>query len=250
MPPTRKEIIQRKAVEILDANPKGIRYTDLVAQIAEALPDIPKNTVHGNVWKLDVLLPAKVYKPARGIWKSTKYREPADTVEEVVVTPPPPEVTLKEEQFYEPFAEWITSELEECTKAIALGGNRFKDKWGAPDVIGIREPKKSDIIKPATEIISAELKIDRTGLIVAFGQACAYKLFSHKSYIVVPSQSQEEDIARLDVLCRTLGLGLILFDADKPENPQFEIRVRASRQEPDMFYVNKFMRLLEDELFS
>jgi hypothetical protein len=37
-------------------------------------------------------------------------------------------------------------------------------------VIGIREPKKSDIIKPATEIISAELKIDRTGLIVAFGQ--------------------------------------------------------------------------------
>jgi hypothetical protein len=250
MPLTRKEIIQKKAVEILDANPKGIRYTDLVAQIADALPDIPKNTVHGNVWKLDVLLPAQVYKPARGVWKSTKYREQADTVEEVVVPPAPPEVTLKEEQFYEPFADWITSELEECTKAIALGGNRFKDKWGTPDVIGIREPKKSDIIKPATEIISAELKIDRTGLIVAFGQACAYKLFSHKSYIVVPSQSQEEDIARLDVLCRTLGIGLILFDADKPENPQFEIRVRASRQEPDMFYVNKFMRLLEDELFS
>lgn len=250
MPPTRKEIIISKALEILDANPKGIRYSELVSQIAEALPDIPKNTVHGNVWKLDTVIPTQVYKPARGIWKSTKYREPADTIEEVAVAPQPPEVTLREEQFYEPFAEWITSELEECTKAIALGGNRFKDKWGTPDVIGIREPKKSDIIKPATEIISAELKIDRTGLIVAFGQACAYKLFSHKSYIVVPSQSQEEDIARLDVLCRTLGLGLILFDADKPENPQFEIRVRASRQEPDMFYVNKFMKLLEDELFS
>src|SRR5262249_19394659 len=67
-----------------------------------------------------------------------------------------------------------------------------------------------------TEIVSAELKIDGTGLIVAFGQACSYKLFSHKSYIVVPSQSQEEDIGRLDVLCRTIGLGLILFDADKP----------------------------------
>jgi hypothetical protein len=250
MPPTRREIIRKKALEILEANPKGIRYSELVARIAEAFPEIPKNTIHGNVWNLDVVFPIQVYKPARGVWMATKYREPADTTEEVLVAPPPAEVALKEEQFYEPFADWITSELEECTKAIALGGNRFKDKWGTPDVIGIREPKKSDIIKPATEIVSAELKIDRTSLIVAFGQACAYKLFSHKSYIVVPSQSQEEDIARLDVLCRTLGLGLILFDADKPENPQFEIRVRASRQEPDMFYVNKFMRLLEDELFS
>ncbi len=250
MLPTRKETIHKKAIEILDASPKAVRYSELVARIAEALPDIPKNTIHGYVWNLDTVLPSQVYKPARGVWKATKYREPADTTEEVVVPLPPPEVTLKEEQFYEPFADWITSELEECTKAIALGGNRFKDKWGTPDVIGIREPKKSDIIKPATEIVSAELKIERTGLIVAFGQACAYKLFSHKSYIVVPSQSQEEDIARLDVLCRTLGLGLILFDADKPENPQFEIRVRASRHEPDMFYVNKFMRLLENELFS
>jgi hypothetical protein len=94
------------------------------------------------------------------------------------------------------------------------------------------------------------MKIDRTGLIVAFGQACAYRLFSHKSYIVVPSQSQEEDVGRLDVLCRTLGVGLILFNADKPGDPQFEIRVRAARHEPDMFYVNKFMRLLEDDLFS
>jgi hypothetical protein len=250
MLPTRKEAIHKKALEILDANPKGIRYSELVSQIGEVLPDIPKNTIHGNVWNLDMVLPAQVYKPARGVWKSTKYREPSDTTEEVVVPPAPLEVTLKEEQFYEPFADWITSELEECTKAIPLGGNRFKDKWGTPDVIGIREPKKSDIIKPATEIVSAELKIDRAGLIVAFGQACAYKLFSHKSYIVVPSESQEEDIARLDVLCRTLGLGLILFDADKPENPKFEIRVRASRHEPDMFYVNKFMKLLEDELFS
>src|SRR5215471_15416 len=153
MPPTRKEIIISKALEILDANPKGIRYSELVSQISDALPDIPKNTVHGNVWKLDTVIPTQVYKPARGIWKSTKYREAADTLEEVVIPPQPPEVTLREEQFYEPFAEWITTELEECTKAIALGGNRFKDKWGTPDVIGIREPKKSDIIKPATEIV-------------------------------------------------------------------------------------------------
>jgi hypothetical protein len=132
---TKKEIIQKKALEILDANPKGIRYSELVAKILEAVPDLQKNTIHGNVWNLDVVLPASVYKPARGVWKATKYREQADVTEEVVVAPQPTEITLREEQFYEPFADWITSELEECTKAIALGGNRFKDKWGTPDVI-------------------------------------------------------------------------------------------------------------------
>lgn len=62
--------------------------------------------------------------------------------------------------------------------------------------------------------------------------------------------SQEEDIARLDVLSRTLGLGFILFDAASPSTPAFEIRVRAARHEPDMFYVNKYMKLVEEELFS
>jgi hypothetical protein len=186
------------------------------------------------------------------VFKGIKFRDAevqqeASAPEEV---PTPSPGGPAEEEFYEPFADWITNELEECTKAVPLGGNRFKDKWGTPDVVGIREPKKSDIVKPPTEIVSAEIKADRANLIVAFGQACAYKLYSHRSYIVVPGASQEEDIARLDVLCRTLGLGLILFDATSGSNPNFEIRVRAARHEPDMFYVNKYMKLVEDELFS
>jgi hypothetical protein len=67
---------------------------------------------------------------------------------------------------------------------------------------------------------------------------------------VVPIASQEEDIARLDVLCRTLGLGFILFDETNPDTPAFQIRVRAARHEPDMFYVNKYMKLIEEELFA
>ncbi|HXF67827.1 MAG TPA: hypothetical protein VNK67_14170 [Burkholderiales bacterium] len=93
--------------------------------------------------------------------------------------------------------------------------------------------------------MSAELKLDKAGLMVAFGQACAYKLFSHKSYIVVPSDSSEEDIGRLDVLCRTLGVGLILFNPDNAASPDFQIRVRAARYDPDMFYINRYMKLLE-----
>lgn len=177
-----------------------------------------------------------------------KYREagaqPAGPVKEGGKT------KFRESDFYKSFADWIVNELEECTKAIPVGGNIFKDRWGTPDVIGIREPRKSDIVKFPTEIISAEMKIDTYNLITAFGQACSYRLFSHKSYIVVPTTSPEDDKARLDVLCRIFGIGLILFNAGDPKAPNYEIRVRATRYEPDMFYVNRSMKLIEDELFT
>lgn len=76
---------------------------------------------------------------------------------------------MKEEDFYKPFTDWLTNELEEFTKAIPLGGNRFRDKWGTTNVIGKREPRRSDIVKAPTEIISAEIKIDTKDLITAFG---------------------------------------------------------------------------------
>lgn len=156
---------------------------------------------------------------------------------------------IKEEAFYEPFADWLINELEECTTAIPVGGNVFKDKWGTPDVIGIREARRSDIIKPPTEIVAAEIKLDLNGLITAFGQTCSYKLYSHRAYIVVPQNSSDEDKSRLDALARIFGIGFILFDAATPKAPNFTIRVRASRHEPDMFYVNKYLKLIEGKLF-
>lgn len=97
--------------------------------------------------------------------------------------------------------------------------------------------------------MSAEIKIDTRDLITAFGQACSYKLFSHKSYIVIPKESMEEDVARIDALCLIFGIGLILFDSSNSITPLFEIRVRAGKHEPDMFYVNRYMKLLERDLF-
>ena len=153
-------------------------------------------------------------------------------------------------KFYLPFADWLKTELEECTRSTPLGGNKFKDKWGTPDVIGIRESPRSDPIKFPTEIVSAEIKVDTRDLITAFGQACSYKLFSHKCYIVIPKNSSQEDISRLDALCLIFGIGLVLFDNNNVEDPKFEIRVRPVKQEPDMFYVNKYVKLIEKELFG
>ncbi len=160
------------------------------------------------------------------------------------------QLVVKEEDFYGPFADWLVNELEDCTKAIPLGGNRFKDKWGTPDVVGKNESKRSDIIQGPVEIVSAEIKTDANQFSTAFGQTCSYRLFSHKVYLVIPLNSPQDDIARLDSLCMVFSIGLILFNPESVENPEFDIRVRAKKHDPDMYYVNKNMKLIEKELFQ
>jgi len=245
---TQREKIISKALEILISDPNGVRYSDLVRQIHQEFPEIPVKSIPATIWNLEIRVPDKVYKPARGLFRHIAFREEEISEEE---RKPPPEIErIKEEDFYKPFADWLVSEFEECTKAIPLGRNKFRDKWGTPDVIGKREPLRSDIIKASTEIVSAEIKADTKDLITAFGQACSYKLFSHKSYIVVPKSSPQDDVSKLDALCLIFGIGLVLFNNSNINDPQFEIRVRPLKHEPDMFYVNKYMKLIEKELFD
>lgn len=250
---TKRERIVSKALEILRSNPNGVRYSDLGTKIqkefqkkATHIP-INTNTIRGAIWDLETQAPKEVYKPARGLFRHVAFRD--KEIDKDLQKPPSHTGKIKEGHFYKPFADWLINELEECTQAIPLGGNRFKDKWSTPDVIGKREPCRSDIIKTPTEIISAEVKVDSKDLITAFGQACSYKLFSHKSYIVIPKDSSQDDISKLDALCLIFGIGLVLFDNNNASDPQFEIRVRPLKHEPDMFYVNKCMRLIEKELF-
>jgi hypothetical protein len=114
---------------------------------------------------------------------------------------------------------------------------------GTPDVVGIYKPLASNLIKFPLEMVSAEIKIDPQAPVVAFGQAVAYRLFSTKTYIAMPTILTEEDQSRLEALCMLFGVGLVLFDLDK-EAPKFSIRVRAQRFSPDMFYVNEFAERL------
>jgi len=102
---------------------------------------------------------------------------------------------------------------------------------------------QSDLVKFPIEIVSAEIKIDPQAPVVAFGQAVAYRLFSHKTYIVMPTILTEVDKSRLESLSIIFGVGLVLFDLNK-DSPKFQIRVRAQRFSPDMFYVNEFAEAL------
>jgi hypothetical protein len=247
--PTLNERITEAALKVLKDHPDGIRYAHFVRAVQAMDPDFKTNTVHGTVWDLHARMSDQVYKPSRGLFRLTEFRDTAPPTA-AQPTPTPTRAGPKEEDFYQPFADWLVNDLEECTKAIPLGGSRFRDRWGTPDVLGKRESKSSDILKVPTEIISAEIKTNTSELITAFGQACSYCLFSHRAFLVIPNSAPQEEIARVDSLCQVFGIGLILFDPTSPETPEFEIRARPRRQEPDMYYANKYMAMVEAELFD
>jgi hypothetical protein len=237
--PSKRELIRKKAIEMLRANSAGMRWMQLQKALQKALPEISPNTIAGSTWNLDVLMPEQVYKPSRGAWKF-KGREVEELVEEVPVP-----ASVKEENFYAPFAEWLKNELGECTEALAFGGNSLSKKWGTPDVIGVYRPGKRDVIQFDPEVLSAEIKVSAQDPTTAFGQAIAYRLFSSKVYIVEPITLSPADLDRLEALCLLFGVGLVLFTPDT-QNPNFTIRTRAQKFSPDMFWVNEFA----DKLYS
>lgn len=228
--------IRELALKILAGNPGGIRYGSLTKTIAAESPETPPNTIHGSVWDLATRFPGKVVKPSRGLFALASDENKAPTTEV-------PQPRVKEEDFYEPFADYLKNDLDEVTAVATLGGAGLKNKWGTPDVVGVYKPLASNIIKFPLEIVAAEIKTDPQAPVVAFGQAVAYRLFAAKCYVVMPVTISDEDLSRLEALCMLFGVGLVVFSLN-PKSPEFAIRVRAQRYSPDMFYVNDFARRL------
>jgi hypothetical protein len=230
--------IREIALALVEANPGGIRYSDLVDLISKQSSETPRNSIRGSVWSLDIAFPTKVVKPSRGLFTPLKKAD-----NDILVVGNTEQISagvkIKESDFYASFADWLKNDLDEVTQVVQLGGAAMKSKWGTPDVIGVYKPLAGNLIKFPIEIVSAEIKIDPQAPVVAFGQSVAYRLFSTKTYIAMPRSLTEEDQGRLESLCMLFGVGLALFDLDKDE-PHFEIRMRAQRFSPDMFYVNEF----------
>ncbi len=229
--------IQAEALKIIAAHPGGIRYSDLISKILELSPETPRNTITGSVWNLDTLRPDSVRKPSRGLYQPSGGAQ----APEVPKTP-----RVREEDFYESFADWLKNELDEVTDVVALGGASFRTKWGTPDVLGVYKPLASNLIKFQLEIVSAEVKVNSIEAITAFGQAVAYRLFSAKTYVAMASNIAEDDLSRLESLCMLFGVGLALFDVD-PKAPNYRIRMRAQRFSADMFYVNELAERLKTQ---
>ena len=247
---TRQEIHLR-AMQLLEANPQGIRWMELLRSIEAESPDTPHNSVHGGVHNLLTTRTAEIVKVARGTYRLAKYVEADDAAasaqeSETDATPvaaeTPDAEALTEQDFYASFAEWLV-ENDEATVAEALGGASLGGKWGTPDVIGVLKPRAQDIFKFEPQIVTAEIKAVPNQPIVAFGQAVAYRLFSHKSYIVVPDSTSSDDINRLKSLCSIHGVGLVTFALNKVD-PNYVVVVLPISAAPDMFYVNHMLERL------
>ena len=243
--------IRERAKEIVLSRPGGIRTADLVNIIVAENRETNRGTIQTQTSKIAESYPDLIRKPSRGLFVSASSQgsvqdqpEPG-TIPEKKTEIAPSGASVQESDFYEPFARMLKNDLDEVTNVVTLGGAMLRSKWGTPDVVGVYKPVASDLIKFPVEIVSAEIKIDPQQPVVAFGQAIAYRLFSAKTYIAMPSTLTEEDQDRLESLCVLFGVGLVLFELN-PENPNFEIRVRAQRFSPDMFYVNNFADRLRD----
>jgi hypothetical protein len=247
----RKQI-QDCALQILEAESGGIRWGELLKLIHEQGSETPPNSIHGALQNL-FHGSDEIVKVARGTYQLAKYVDAdaavAVAADEVVATTPIDTAasgvagSLTEQDFYASFAEWLV-ENDEATVAEALGGSSLGGKWGTPDVLGVMKPRAQDIFRFEPQIVSAEIKATPTQPVVAFGQAVAYRLFSHKSYIVVPRTTSGDDMSRLKSLCSIHGVGLVTFLLDKA-SPDYLVAVLPALASPDMFYVNRMLERLK-----
>jgi hypothetical protein len=205
-------------------------------------------TITGSIRQMYIKHQDEIYKPETGLFCLTKFRDQIN--KESIPILSSTKMQIREDDFYESFSDWLINEVEECTKSISLGGNIFGSKWGTPDVIGILQPSASDIVKFEIEVTCAEIKLDTNQLITAFGQACSYRLFSHRVYLVIPKKSSTDEITRLDSLCSLFGIGLVLYDSENKEDPDYRIKGRAIKGNPDLFYVNRNLKIIESKLFT
>ncbi len=111
---TAKAKIAQAAIELLAREPAGLHHSVLVQKLRTMLPEIPANTVRGSVVGLSEYKPAEIHKPAKGLFQHAMYSEPAGSPE--LADCSPSTVQVREQDFYASFAEYLTEDLEECTK--------------------------------------------------------------------------------------------------------------------------------------
>lgn len=180
-----------------------------------------------------------IVKIEKGLYRLAKFtNDNSDTVEDIEEDI----ADKKSEQAYYPkFAEFLVEDddMERCSCAIPLKERIFSDQWGNPDVIGIKQFIKG---VSNSKIITAEIKVSPStkDILKGFGQSCAYKLFSHKVYLVIPSGSNIEQ--RILTLCIKFNIGLVLFNLDDAlDDIHWEVKNEPTFEEPDYDYVESMV---------
>jgi hypothetical protein len=225
----------------------GLRWIDLYSLIKKEYSGMENGAIFNTIDKFYNNNSSKVYKPENGLYKLVEEHDVffASVDPSVFEADNLQSNKIEEKDLYDSFAAWLVYDMVECTKAKALGGKAFGGKWGTPDIIGVSKSLLTDIIKKEIEITSVEVKYS-PDLITAFGQACSYKLFSHKVYIAIPEQANTEEIERLNSLCFLFGIGLVLFDNEDPSPTKYKLKNRAQKGTPDIVFLNKKIEKAKD----
>lgn len=66
--------IYAKALALLEENPEGLRWSELLIKLQESNPDWHPKTVNGCVWRLIEKYPDQIYKPTKGLFRLTKFK--------------------------------------------------------------------------------------------------------------------------------------------------------------------------------
>jgi len=233
--------IRKKAIEIL-GRPEykaGLRFSLLVDKIAEETGD-NLNTINGSTYNMPNEMPDSIARPQRGLfilkknlnYVSEKENETSDKYSDA----------FKEESVYEPVKEYLLGRSE-FTHAIVIGGAIFGKKWGTPDIMGAIRVSSDAIYQPPLEIVAVEVKGNNYSPVEALGQAMAYKLFAHRTWLVLP---ESDDIDRIEGIAMSANIGLVVFNY---KNGQFifETLNRPITGNPDAEEVNNILNVLKEK---
>ncbi len=64
--PSKRDLIRNTAVELIKNNPKGLRYSELMRELAKYF-DMSPDTAASAAWDIHITRSKEVYKPARGL---------------------------------------------------------------------------------------------------------------------------------------------------------------------------------------
>jgi len=73
-PPGVTQRIYAAIFDLLEKNPKGLRWSELLSKTLNSDPSFHPKTVNGCIWKFPSKYPDKIYKPSKGVFRLLKYK--------------------------------------------------------------------------------------------------------------------------------------------------------------------------------
>ncbi len=125
------------------------------------------------------------------------------------------------------------------TYAVGGGGKIVGKKGGTPDILGVIRANSDAVYRPILELIAVEIKKEGYSPVEALGQAMAYKLFAHRTWLILPDDDHA-DIERIQGIAITANVGLISF-LRKSEGLDFTTLNRPISGRPDLNEVNEML---------